>query len=97
MKKVFRIRPLDWQEIGMRSQPVTCYRANTILGRIEVNQNEQSKRWRFNWYFKEYYDEGTDDKTYATAWECQKAAQEFFTERLVPALEEVKQPLKRRK
>lgn len=85
--KLYRLVELEWREKGMRGQPVTEYGADTVLGGISVEQNKVSKRWRYFWYFKEYYDEGKSDKTYKTVDEAEAAAWEFYLERIGVAVE----------
>lgn len=87
--KLYRLVELEWREKGMRGQPVTQYGTDTVLGEIDVEQNEKSKRWRYSWSFTEYYDEGKSDKTYKTAEEAKAAAWEFYLGRIGVAVQEV--------
>lgn len=81
--QLYRLIELEWQEKGMRGQPVTVYGTDTAFGGIDVEQNEKSKRWRYSWCFTEYYDEGKSDKTYKTADDAKAAAWKFYLGRIL--------------
>lgn len=84
--KLYAIKPLKWEVIGMRGQPVDCVRAETVFGSMTVMIDKEVNRWRFVWCFAEYYDEGASTKTFRDAKTARFAAEAFYQGRLKKAL-----------
>ncbi len=84
--KLYAIKPLKWEVIGMRGQPIDTVRAETAFGSITVMVDEEVKRWRFTWCFQEYYDEGTSEKSFRDVKTAKFAAEAFYQGRLKKAL-----------
>lgn len=83
--KLYAIKPLKWEVIGMRGQPIDTVRAETVFGSITLSQ-EEDNRWFFTWCFQEYYDEGVSRKTFRDLKTAKFAAEAFYQGRLKKAL-----------
>lgn len=82
-KTLYEIKPLAWEQTRDGD-----WFAPTIFNQLDVRNNsdpDEEPDWRFRYCVDEFYDEGNERVESADAGKAR--AQEWYLERLMPALE----------
>ena len=85
-EKTYRLKPLEWRQIrDSNHEDGEWWTASTVFGSLDVESECGGFLWRY--CFDEYYDEGRHNC--GSVNEGKGAAERFYLERILPALEVV--------
>lgn len=87
--ELFSIKPLEWNQIRTDAhEDGEWWTASTVFGSFDVERDTGLRCYRWRYCIDEYYDEDSHDCE--SIEDGKRAAEAYFRERLLPALERIR-------
>lgn len=81
-ENLYRVKPLEWERAKNYAD---WWTASTVFGAIDVEKDEDSGKCHWRYCFDEFYDQDSHECESVEAGKA--AAERFYLDRLLPALE----------